>query len=287
MVIPSDRFAFLASTITLFSLSHPFLFMLDRGNWEGLLLPLCWFYVLLYKNKNKFSWIFLGVAVCIKPQTALLGVLPILQEDYVSPIKAILLSIMILSITLFLIPGPIIASLISLKAGICFWSMHSSIRFNHTLSNIFPLLIRTHYSTPLGFFSFLIGILALLSLWKSRKKLNYTHQALALITMMITLVPISYDYTLIELFPIVALFIADALRSPEEGDRLAPMLLVLCLILSPKEEFIGISPQLPFGIGYIANAVLLLILLCLALCGFGGVSAKTMPLHPRTCDSVK
>ena len=276
-----DRAIFLWGTAPLL-LSHPFLFMLDRGNWEGLILLLCWSYVLLYRNGNKWAWVWLAVAASFKPHAALFGLLPLLDEDYQSLLKSAAATLAITVVSLWALPGGLVASLSGLREAVAaftdFNAMSlSSIRFNHTLFNLLKgwghqvgfvhllkeeglahrirILSRLSSTLSVG-----IAAAAIRRLWKTRKTRSYSDKVLAVVVMMIALVPINYDYALIELFPVFAFLVADLLKDSESRDGRWTTLLLLTLVLAPKEYAEG-TWTFPFGPGYMINGVLLLALL--------------------------
>lgn len=265
-----DGRLFLSFAVPLLLFSHPFLFMLDRGNLEGVVLLCTWAYLLLSKHRPDRAWPLLGIAMMIKPQAAALGLLPLLRRDHASLLKSALFAFFLGTLSLAALPGSFSDSVIGLQRGMD-WALrdhmilHDRIRFNHTFFNLLKGL-NLQFSAGLpaaaiaaasSLLSGGLGVWAVARLWSRRAHLPFEHMALGAVFIMITLPPVSFDYTLVQLLPIYFMLIAGMMGSRVPDARCLPLLLVLTLVLAPKEMFIE-SAWLPYGPGYIVNPLLLL-----------------------------
>lgn len=266
-----DRGLFLAMAVPFFLLCYPMIFMLDRGNWEGFVALLVWYYLLSYKKKAPLAWVLLGVVSVIKPQTALLGFLPLLDRDWRQGGKTVLLGAALGAVSLAVLPGPFWESLLGVPSAIN-WFYHThlweeyTIRFCHTLFGFMKGLsfqiggpnVIASFKPLSSFLSIAVMGAVLSALWRAGASVSLERRALALVVMLVTLPHLSFDYTLVELLPVFFLILGNWLRGGEEGDF--ALLLLVCLILAPKQFGVG-THLFPYGPAYLINTPLLLALL--------------------------
>jgi len=267
-----DSLFFLAAVAPIVFLSYPFIFMLDRGNMEGLLLVASWFFLLLYKEKKPLAWLILAVAANIKPQMAALGILPLLAQDYRFLAKTAGGGLLIFLGSLMILPGPLQASWLGMKAGVG-WSLahladretiENELRFTHTLFSLIaagachighkewllPLV------KPVKALSLMAGLSALGISWRRRQDTPFEFQALVAVGIMLFLPPFSADYTLVHLLPILCLLIGKALTTePEATRRQKIAICLILLVLAPKQFFIG-TTSFPYGLSFINGLAL-------------------------------
>jgi hypothetical protein len=275
--LPAERRAgFLAFSLPTLFCSYPFLFMLDRGNWEGFVFLLSWFYLLGYKRKAPWSWVFLSLAALIKPQAVLLGALPVLDRDWRHAAKAGVLSAVLGTILLAVLPGPVTETVRGMRSAVdWFFKAHLwpkyTVRFNHTIFGMVKGALFQLHGQELRhrFWEKLSHVLeaglltsGLSSLWRKRNGLSFERKALVPIVLLLSVPAISFDYTLVHLFPVFFLLVG-AMRiteNPIDGEDLLPL---FCLILAPKQIFLG--RVFPYTPSYLVNGLALPALMFRAL----------------------
>ncbi|MBI5554645.1 MAG: DUF2029 domain-containing protein [Elusimicrobia bacterium] len=235
-------------------LSYPLMFLLDRGNIEGLLFLLLALFVYFYSaRKYLLAVTVLAMAISLKLYPAVLLVLLLSEKRFREAVLCLLMGFLFsLSGLLFLqlhvsgstIPGIVGNFLASLGQ---FKEMYYGdragsydIAFNHTLYNSFKslnilnpfinqnLFIRIYNSAVL----ILFGVIS----WYVIKVETVQWRKLALlVSAMIFLPNISFDYTLINLYLPLMLYLGCA-ADPNANDL--PFILLFGLLLIPKNYFI-------------------------------------------------
>jgi hypothetical protein len=117
--------------------------------------------------------------------------------------------------------------------------------FDHTLWVLLKRLMRPLpppqvLAVYLRFYLIAVGIAGVAAFFLRVRTLPFINQVLFLVTAMVFLTPVSYDYTLVHLYIPFALLCAAALRSPEQSSpALLTVFSLLAFVLSAQSEFIA------------------------------------------------
>ena len=199
--------------------SYPLLFVLDRGNVEGLFfIFLCFFIYFYQKGRFLLSIIPLSLAICMKLYPLVFIVLLISDKRYKETIFCVLLSLGITLSSLLLMKGNIFFSVTEFMKDLLWfknWYIigNSGASYNHSLFNVFKI-INSHLPIikDLNVFSSLytilvftiFGLIALYIIFAEKKLWRKTT---LLVLSMILLPYVSFDYTLINIYIPLMLFI--------------------------------------------------------------------------------
>jgi len=231
-------------------LSYPFLFAMDRENFESLLFILLLVFMVFYTKKRYLaSAIILSFAISMKIYPAILLVLFIPDKKYREAAICIAAAIAITIASLLCFKGGFLPNLLFLIQGANIGSNgiftdFISIGNNMvqrgvsllTLIKIFsietgplPAIIRNHFLTFYMGLAFFLGILVVLYVIFIEKE-EWKRFAI-LIFAMLLLPPISADYKLLYIFIPLYIFINN--KKPSKTEII--YLLMFCLLLIPKD----------------------------------------------------
>lgn len=233
-------------------LSYPFLFTLDRGNFEGLLFVFLLAFIFFYSKKQYLvSAAFLSVAIATKVFPAILLVLFIPPKKYREMIICVAITLTITIISLLCFKGGFSANLNYLLAGVNISSNTNFDRFTGIESNVvqrgvslLTLVKIFHYETGLlprffqvnfsNVYTVLVVTLAILTvvyiifiekeIWKKTALLIFA---------ILLFPPISAEYKLLHVF--IPLYIFINCQNSSKSDL--PYLLMFGLLLIPKDYY--------------------------------------------------
>ena len=241
--------------------SYPLLFLLDRGNSEGILfIFLCLFVYLYKKRKFLLSAIPLSFAIGMKLYPAVFLVLFISDRKYREFVWCILLTIGITALSLFLMSGGVISSLSGLVSNLnSFQETHviagGSSFYNHTLFNLLShTLYRTAYLKEAFIHPYLVIAFILFVLTASYVILvekEFWKKVTLLVLAMIVLPYVSYDYTLIHLYIPLVLFVNSGNKKSNRSIFVFSILFGLLII--PKNYIMG-----PISVGLLLNPTIMI-----------------------------
>lgn len=230
--------------------SYPLLFVLDRGNNEGLLFMFLCFFIYFYK-KGRFllSIIPLALAISMKLYPLVFVVLLISDKRYKETIFCVLLSLGVTLSSLLLMKGNIFFSVIEFMKDLHLFKVvyiigNSGANYNHSLFNFFKgvYLYYLPITKDLNIFSSLYTILAfiifgLIALYIIFAEKKLWRKTALLVLSMILLPYVSFDYTLIHIYIPLMLFI-------NSDEKISKSNLAVCilfgLLIIPKHYFIPV-----------------------------------------------
>jgi hypothetical protein len=233
-------------------LSYPFLFALDRGNFEGLLSIILLAFILLFTQKNFFaSAIILAFAISMKLLPIILLVLFVPEKKYREIVLCIAATILITFISLLFFRGGLVSNLDFLlhTSNISsnyvfklFTSIESNIiqrgvallaliKIFYYETGLLPRIIYRHFSQAYLLLAGLIGLPVMLyvifieqEIWK---------RVTLLVFMLLILPTISADYKLLHIFLPLYLFINN-----KKASRLDLIYLIsFGILLIPKDYY--------------------------------------------------
>ncbi len=254
-------------------LTYPVLFALDRANFDLLVLPLLLLFVFTYsRGKHRLSAAFLGLAIALKPYTAVFVIVYILDKRFKDAVlaagAALFLSVLSLSLFkdgFFVETQKYLEALSNLASDPSFGSdlMFTSdlfslltvgTRFIGDALNLGIIYLPEHPNVRLAYviLAAVVAIHLVIHLWEKPRPLWKTT---AVLTILIILLPITtHDYRLIYLF--VPMLIYLATNDTSRNDLFIVVLLGLLLV--PKNYYRLESAQ---NIGMVVNPLLLIGLL--------------------------
>jgi len=255
-------------------LTYPVLFAVDRANFDLLVLPCLFLFPLTYaRQQYKASTVFLGLAIALKPYTAVLIMVYIFDRRYGDTLLVFFNAVFLTVLSLALFKDGLFVE--THKYFSALWHMASDPSFGSEIvytSDLFSLL--TVAARPIGDFLHWGSLMALtdqpeykvyyvimaviasayftIHLWQEPKPLWKTT---AVLTILIVLLPFnSHDYRLIYLFvPMLMYLAAD---NTARSDLF--IVLIWGLLLVPKNYYVMSGQQ---NIGMLINPVLLIGLL--------------------------
>lgn len=268
-----DKLELLIITTLLTLLSYPLLFLLDRGNIEGITFFLIALFLVLYKKKYfLIASLILAILVNIKPFPIVFIALFFWDKKYKEITLTVVFTIFIFILSLQLLPGEILITLKSYLKELKIYDSHYvediwGIQYSHTLyiplqvlSKIIPnfkqILKIIYFIFATGVFTYGVGLI-------KKYEVKYWMKVLFLVLCMIGLPFASADYTLIHLyFPILLFFI-------EKGSELYDQKInvVLALLIIPKQYYI----MKIISLAMVINPILIFILFVLI---FKSISKK-------------
>ena len=233
-------------------LSYPFLFTVDRGNFEFLLCILLLAFIFYYIRKQYLiSVIFLSFAISMKIYPAILLVLYIPERKYREIAVGLMGTAAITIISLMFFKGGLLPNLNFLLQGSNIGSNWRFIEFTSINSDLvqrgvslltffkiyyfeigyLPSIIKNHFSTIYLILVSLIGILVVLDVIFVEKEA--WKRVTLIIFSMLLLPPISADYKLLHVFIPLFMFLNN--KNPSKLDPL--YLLLFGLLLIPKDFY--------------------------------------------------
>ncbi len=230
--------------------SYPLLFVLDRGNVEGLLFIFLCFFIYFYK-KGRFllSIIPLALAISMKLYPLVFVVLLISDRRYKETIFCVLLSLGVTLSSLLLMKGNIFFSVTEFMKDLLWFKNgyiigNSGANYNHSLFNFFKgvYLYYLPITKDLNIFSSLYTILAfiifgLIALYIIFAEKKLWRKTALLVLSMILLPYVSFDYTLIHIYIPLMLFI-------NSDEKISKSNLAVCilfgLLIIPKHYFVPV-----------------------------------------------
>lgn len=242
-----DRIETLRNVFVFSFLSFPFLFTIDRANYEALLFPLLYLFVYFYQaGRFSLGAVCLGTACAIKPFPLVFLVLLLSEKQY----KAILL-------TCLVTVGLSLAAYASFGGGILYQvDKHlacmdlynrlsvmgdDGLYFTHSLFNLFKILLYTVTNETgaviptmfKAYYFVAFTLFALCAAFIVRVKAEIWEKVALLIFAMNLLPHLSGDYNLLQVF--IPLFIFTNLSKAKATDMYYTVLFALLLI--PKDYY--------------------------------------------------
>jgi hypothetical protein len=225
--------------------SYPLLFVLDRGNIEGLLFIFLALFIYFYK-KEKFllSIIALALAISMKLYPAVLLILLISDKRYKEAIWCFLITVGVTVSSLFLMKGGIFFNLAEFMKDLKYFQGrylyligNQGTDYGHSLFNVFKgidlyLPIIKDVNAFISLYSILaFAVFVLLALYIIFIEKKLWKKTTLLVFSMMLLPQMSYDYTLIDIYIPLMLFIT----SDEKISRSNLIISVLfALLIIPK-----------------------------------------------------
>ncbi len=259
-------------TFVLSFLTYPFLFCMDRGNFECLLFVfLCLFFTAFRRDRLKLSVFFLACAIAMKAYPGVFVVLFLARRQYRPAAAAVALAGLLTVLGAALLPaGPVdsfreLAQNLSLykqeyvigNGGLAFGASYFG-AMKAALLGLRPVSPEGINRLLLPYALACLAAFALLALYAIFREETLWKRVALLSFAMILLPQVSGDYKLIHvLFPL-ALFIS----SPEEERRAPLYALLFGLLLVPK-AFFWIKGDI--NIGVVLNPLLMTVMIFLIL----------------------
>lgn len=199
--------------------SYPLLFVLDRGNIEGLIfIFLCLFIYFYKKEKFLLSITLLAFAISMKLYLAALLILLISDRRHKEAISCVLITLGITLSSLFLMKGSILFNLAEFMKDLNYFKGmyiigNAGTNYSHSLFNVFkkinlhlPIIenVNTFTSLYLILAFAIFGLIALYIIFIEKK---FWKKVTLLVLSMILLPYVSFDYTLIHIYIPLMLFI--------------------------------------------------------------------------------
>ncbi len=263
-------------TVAVVMLAFPFWFCFQRANieifvWLFLSLGL-WAFL---RDRGYTAAICFGLAVSLKMVPILYLALFIPRRQYRQILLGLSVAAVATVLSLSYIGPTALEAWRGINAGLNafqeeFVSLFRpfQIGFDHSLVGVYR-----HFTIPTPQFAVLLHRYTVLTavlgslLWYLRiRKLPFLNQLLALVVAGIWLVPVSYEYTLLQLYlPLACLFLV-LLETPRAGDcamddEMTRLLLLCACIVSPLSELVWRE----VGLGGQTKSLLLLVLMVLSL----------------------
>lgn len=234
--------------------SYPFLFTVERGNFELLLFSFLLIFLYLFvKKKHLWSTIPLSMAIAMKAYPAILLVLFLVEKKWKEAIITVGLTIVLTVISLSLFQGGFVANLNYLLSLSNFSNNDTFVEFTSiepgtviqrgvTLLSLIKIILQNNQIAPSQFWlnnykiiyisaSALLGIAVIIYILLSHQKLWKTVSILILL--MLLLPPISGEYKLIHMY--IPLFLFCFEENSSKLDYLNILLFTILMI--PKNYY--------------------------------------------------
>lgn len=249
--------------------SYPLLFVLDRGNIEGLIfIFLCLFVYFYKKNKVLLSIIPLALAICMKLYPAALLILVISDKKYKEAIWCFLITIGITLLSLFLMKGGIFFNLAEFIKDLNYFREmyiigNEGADYGHSLFNVFRqinlyLPVIENLNTFILFYLILTFVIfGLITMYVIFIEKEFWKKITLLVFSMILLPQVSFDYTLIHIYIPLMFFIESAEKIFKSNFTIS---LLFAFLIIPKNYTI---PAMPYDIHvniYLNPIIMLLIM---------------------------
>lgn len=233
-------------------LNYPFLFVVDRGNFESLLFVFLLLFLFFYTKKQySISALFLALAISMKIYPAILLILFIPEKKYREIAVCLFSTAAITLASLMCFRGGLLPNLSFLLQGSNFgsnWQFTQFISINSNMvqrgvslltffkifyfeTGLLPAFIKNHFSTIYMILASLMGILFVLYVIFVEKEI--WKKVTLLIFSMLLLPPISADYKLLHVF--IPLYMFLNTKNPSKLDLL--YLMMFGLLLIPKDFY--------------------------------------------------
>ena len=235
------------ATFILSFLTYPFLFCLDRGNFECLVFVfLCLFFTAFRRDKQKLSVFFLACAIAMKAYPGVFVILFVARRRYKDAFAAVALAGLLTVLSAAVSPAGVAGSFRGLMynlglykevyiigdGGLAFGSSYFGV-MKVISSSLHPLSPERLNQLLLPYALLCFAAFALLALYVVLYEKTLWKKVALLSFSMILLPQVSGDYKLIHLLFPLALFISSA----EEDRRAALYSVLFGLLLIPKALF--------------------------------------------------
>ncbi|MFH1428287.1 MAG: glycosyltransferase family 87 protein [Candidatus Margulisiibacteriota bacterium] len=251
--------------------SYPLMFLLDRGNNEGILFILIALFVRYYLKKEYIlSAILLGLAIGMKLYPIVFLILYIKDKKYKEIIVSLTSTVLftVIAISAIGFPAGTIYKEISRNLALFQTQIVTTLGYvpynhslynlaNHVLGNLLGIAVNYRILTN-SYVVVSFAVFAAVAYFILRYDLKNWERVLLLTITMIFLPYASFDYTLIHLYIPLLLFINNS----ESTKTDLTMAILFSLLLIPKNYF-GIDPKAPLGV--VLNPLLALAMLSIVV----------------------
>jgi hypothetical protein len=234
-------------------LTHPFLYLIDRGNIEGFVFIFLGLFFLAFLRKNlMLAALFLGLASAMKLYPCVFALLFIKDKQYKPVFFSAILTVLLSFISILFFNGSIMENILGLVNELSRFSkamiggVSASIFFRHWFYiNPNKFLLIFNFSAFLS----IIGI----SWFILKKDLELWESTMLLVSLTILLMPVSFLYKLISItFPL--LFFVNSIKYSKYDFFIS---ILFALILIPKQDNIYL---------YQIDAILLILINLIIIC---------------------
>jgi len=272
-----DRLSGVFSAFVLTAFSYPFLFTVDRGNFELFVFAVLYmFFAALIKKRDNLAAIFLGIAIALKPfPVVFLGML-LADKKYLRAVWAGVIAALISFLCYASYPGGMLHNafyhLASLSAYDGVYVMrHAGLGWGNSIYGMLKALIMdlgAPYSHAQDFWQHIYFLFAALSgaalVWLTAVRRFPAWQKAVLYLCAMNLLPyVSGDYKLLNFLIPIILFVNEDAQSPRDSFNAV----LFGLLMIPKNYF---------NTGWFNEGVVINPLLMLLLC-FSIISVRTPP----------
>lgn len=270
MIGGSIKYSILMSALVVLT-SYPLLFLIDRGNFEGIQFILLTLFTYLYINeKYKTSILMLALACCMKPFAIVFLVLFLSRDKFKYIGLFVVEAAAIVWLSFGFLPGGFKYNLINLLVGLSYYDKimvlgPKGILFNHTMyTPVYLINSILNFCNPLTLKkTYLIYALILflgITFFIIKYETYLWRKIFLLYLCMIGLPYISANYTLVHLYVPAMLFFqyCEEEKSSKDNKYALWITLFLAFLMIPKEYFSG--SIIKAGISILVNPVLIYIL---------------------------
>lgn len=283
-----DKIVVYIRSFVLVFMSYPFLFSVDRGNFETMLCVFLMFFIFFYKSKNYLaSALFLSMAISMKMFPVVLLLIYISDEKYKTALSTVSLTAIISLVCLSLFDGGMLKNLYALVSGAnlsnnpnvyTFTGDNNMVQRGVTLFTLCKVLfVQAGFIGGIKMAIFLklyqiamICIFAFVAIYIVFIERVLWRRMAVLVAVMLIFPHISADYKMIHIMIPLLMFV-----NYEKGGRFDLIYVVIfALLMIPKDYFyfdkvLSDSGAYDISISVLMNPLLLLIMmLCIFIEGF-------------------
>ena len=265
--------AVLWTTLPTAFFAYPEWFLINRGNMEAI----CWVFTVLgvwayWRRSWYVAGLLLGVASALKLFPLLLLALLFSAKRF----AALALGVLALIGTTVLSTAWIAMASRGIAAGLEYFRQNYALSlgrgaagFDHSLFVFVKLAAVGHaYGSALTFYTASVAVVGLLLYWFRIRKLPRANQVVALVTCMVLLPPVSFEYTLVHLLIAWAVLVIVAVDWDQAG-RITPPGLIAALValawLLATESYLIIPLRKPVRIEGPVKCLVLIFLLVVSV----------------------
>lgn len=274
-----NRIETITNVVILGFLSYPFLFSIDRANFEMVVFA-CLYGFFTYYRKNSFiASTFLAIAVALKFFPAILAILFLADKKYKELFLAAGLSLVLTLVSYAILPGGLIVNLLSSLENIKVYNdvyiiQNASLAFGNNLFGAIKyvafLINPALYDDPSfydrlsnaipGYYALVISLILGFGFYLTFVEKKFWKKAAIVVCALNLLPTVSADYKLLHIFLIFFLFINESSTDPVD----ILYLVILDLLLIPKNYLhFRYSPEITSSV--LTNPLLMAALITLII----------------------
>ena len=237
--------------------SYPFLFLLQRGNLELIAwIPLTIGIWSCYRGKYYWAAVCFGFATAFKMYPFMFFALLLARKQYraIALGAAVIFTLVLASLAAL---GPSVQEAyrwnsIQLAAfGTLYAGATWSLGYDHSFLGLIKFIVLSGHpdlTRYVGLYTAAMASLGLAIYFGRLRNMPNLNQLLVLTILSITIPPVSYDYTLVSLYPIFAILCVEIVKAHSHGEDRASLqryFLLFALVLTP--ESYAVIAGVPFG----------------------------------------